>query len=301
MSWVYLLRHFSTASYGIHWRPWKNLSTIASVRSAQAPEKGFTACSKLLTPSIIIILSNPNNTLLWANHSKLPYMFDFPNIGPSEWPLIQQVNFGCYQKIKWPQRCVRVANHTKNDGISPVPPKASFHGHQRTTGKQPTKSIMNMPQKRIHAPNLFVEQKDLQRLNLVLCMNVHVCLSVSLSVRTYVHMYVCTYTYMHESQVSFMQPNEILVSSKFLSAGPIPVLPARPNSLLRPSIQQWNCSIFLKTTKKPLASLAVVSPTLSRRSALPLSWGRFHLALLILDSIEVQNPRQEKVGWWCII
>lgn len=79
MSWVYLLRHFSTASYGIHWRPWKNLSTIASVRSAQAPVKGFTACSKLFTPSIIIILSNPNNTLLWANHSKLPYIFDFPN------------------------------------------------------------------------------------------------------------------------------------------------------------------------------------------------------------------------------
>lgn len=77
----------------------------------------------------------------------------------------------------------------------------------------------------------------------------YVCLSVSLSVRTYVHMYVCTYTYMHESQVSFMQPNEILVSSKFLSAGPIPVLPARPNSLLRPSIQQWNCSIFLKPPK----------------------------------------------------
>lgn len=89
----------------------------------------------------------------------------------------------------------------------------------------------------------------------------YVCLSVSLSVRTYVHMYVCTYTYMHESQVSFTQPNEILVSSKFLSAGPIPVLPARPNSLLRPSIQQWICSIFLKTTKKPLALLAVVSPT----------------------------------------
>lgn len=118
-------------------------------------------------------------------------MFDFPNIGPKN----QLASAMCASR-----------QSPKNDGISPVPPKASFHGHQRTTGKQPTKSIMNMSQKRIHDPNLFVAQKDLQRMNLVLCMYVRtyvrkyvrmsVCLSVCTYVRTDVRMYVCVHTCM---------------------------------------------------------------------------------------------------------